>query len=82
MLILSRRINESIIVGDNIEIKIIDAGNRVVKLGIEAPKDVSVHRKEVFEAIKAENLLAVPVIDKEKIVSLFEFYNKSKDKDK
>jgi carbon storage regulator len=80
MLILSRKINESIIVGENIEIKIIDAGNRVVKLGIEAPKEVSVHRKEIFEAIKNENLLAVPMIGKDKIVSLFEFYNKSKDK--
>ena len=77
MLILSRRINESIIIGDNIEIKIIESGNRVVKLGIEAPKDVSVHRKEVFEAILNENL-AAPSAGKDKIVSLFEFYNKSK----
>jgi carbon storage regulator len=78
MLILSRRINESIIVGDTIEIKVIDITNRVVKLGIEAPKEVLVHRKEVYEAIKTENLLAVPPVDKDKIVSLFEFYNKSK----
>jgi carbon storage regulator len=78
MLILSRKINESIMVGDEIEIKIIDITNRVVKLGIEAPKEILVHRKEVYEAIKAENLLAAPAADQHKIVSLFEFYNKSK----
>ena len=78
MLILSRKINESIMVGDEIEIKIIDVTNRVVKLGIEAPKAILVHRKEIYEAIKTENILAVPPIGTEKIVSLFEFYNKSK----
>ncbi len=78
MLILSRRINESIMVGENIEIKVIDINNRVIKLGIEAPKEIAVHRKEVFEAIKNENLLAAPMADKNKIVSLFEFYNKNK----
>ncbi|MDR2884864.1 MAG: carbon storage regulator CsrA [Deferribacteraceae bacterium] len=77
MLILSRKMNESIMVGEHIEIKIIDVNNRVVKLGIDAPKDVSVHRKEIFEAIKDENL-AAPMADKQKIVSLFEFYNQTK----
>ena len=76
MLILSRRINESIMLGENIEIKIVDVSNRVVKLGIEAPKDIAVHRKEVFEAIKHENIVAMS--DKNKVVSLFEIYNKSK----
>ncbi|MDR0453524.1 MAG: carbon storage regulator CsrA [Deferribacteraceae bacterium] len=78
MLILSRKINESIMVGENIEVKIIDVTSRAVKLGIEAPKEISVHRKEVFEMIKNENLLAVPMADKNKVVSLFEFYNKNK----
>ena len=78
MLILSRRVNESIMVGENIEVKIVDVSNRAVKLGIEAPKEISVHRKEVFEMIKNENLLAVPMADKNKIVSLFEYYNKNK----
>jgi len=65
-------------VGENIEVKIVDVSNRAVKLGIEAPKEISVHRKEVFEMIKNENLLAVPMADKNKIVSLFEYYNKNK----
>ena len=64
-------------VGEDIEIKIIDINNRVIKLGIDAPKDVAVHRKEVFEAIKDENL-AAPMAEKEKVVSLFEFYNQNK----
>jgi len=78
MLILSRKVNESIMVGENIEVKIVDISNRSVKLGIEAPKEVSVHRKEIFELIKNENLLAAPMADKNKVVSLFEFYNKNK----
>lgn len=75
MLVLSRKINESIIIGDDIEVKIVDVNGRTVKIGIEAPKDVSVHRKEVYEAIKAENLEAV---SQENIVSLLEFFQKQK----
>ena len=58
MLILSRKKNESIIIGDDVEIMITDVNGDVVKLGISAPRRVSVHRKEVYEAIKAENLSA------------------------
>lgn len=53
MLVLSRKENESIMIGDNIEITICDVRGDKVRLGITAPKDVSVHRKEVYEAIKA-----------------------------
>jgi carbon storage regulator len=58
MLILSRKKNESIIIGDDIELMVTDISGDVVKLGISAPRHISVHRKEVYEAIKAENLLA------------------------
>ena len=58
MLILSRKKNESIMIGDDVEIMITDVSGEVVKLGISAPRRVSVHRKEVYEAIKAENLSA------------------------
>jgi carbon storage regulator len=62
-------------VGEDIEIKVVDVTSRVIKLGIEAPKDVAVHRKEVFDAIKNENL-AAPQAGQDKIVSLLEFMKK------
>lgn len=55
MLILTRKLSESIIIGDNeIKIKILDVKNGYVKLGIDAPKDVSVHREEIFNRILSE----------------------------
>ena len=54
MLVLSRRKEESIIVGDNIEVKIIEVRGKKVRLGITAPRSISVHRKEIYEAIKRE----------------------------
>ena len=58
MLVLSRQRDESIIIGDNIVVTIVDVRGDKVKLGIEAPQDVSVHRREVYEAIRRENQLA------------------------
>lgn len=55
MLILNRKIDESIIVDDNIEIKILEIQDGKVKLGIEAPKEVTILRKEVYEEIIEEN---------------------------
>jgi len=58
MLILSRKINESINIGDKIEVSIIDIRGDQVKLGINAPRDVKVYRQEVYAAIQEENLMA------------------------
>jgi len=55
MLVLSRKKDESIMVGDHIEIKILAVEGEQIKLGIVAPKTVKVHRSEVFEAIQAQN---------------------------
>jgi carbon storage regulator len=55
MLILSRKKDESIIIGDNIEISIVDIKGDHVKLGIQAPKNVKVYRQEVYNAILKEN---------------------------
>lgn len=55
MLVLSRKKDESIMVGDQIEIKILAVEGDQVKLGIIAPKTVKVHRSEVFKAIQEQN---------------------------
>lgn len=55
MLVLSRKKNESIIIGDDVEIVIVDIKGDQVKVGIKAPKKVTVHRAEVYEEIQAEN---------------------------
>ena len=54
MLVLSRKKNESIIINGNIEIKIIESDDGKVRIGIDAPKEIEIHRKEVFETIKAQ----------------------------
>jgi carbon storage regulator len=52
MLVLSRKKNESIVINDNVTIVVVEVRGDKVRLGIEAPKDVSVHRKEVYDAIR------------------------------
>ena len=54
MLVLSRQKDESIVIGDDIEIVIVDVRGDKVRLGITAPKNISVHRREVYEAIQRE----------------------------
>jgi carbon storage regulator len=54
MLVLSRQKDESIIIGDDVEIVIVDVRGDKVRLGITAPKNISVHRREVYEAIQRE----------------------------
>jgi carbon storage regulator len=55
MLVLSRQRDESIIIGDNIVLTIVDIRGDKVRLGIEAPQEIPVHRQEVYEAIRREN---------------------------
>jgi carbon storage regulator len=58
MLILSRKVNEKIMIGDDISISIIEVRGDQVRLGVDAPRAVKVFRQEVFDAIKAENQAA------------------------
>jgi carbon storage regulator len=61
MLVLSRQRDESIIIGDDIEITVVDIRGDKVRLGVSAPKEISVHRKEVYDAIRRENREAAQV---------------------
>ncbi len=58
MLVLSRRKDETIMIGDSVEITVVDVRGDTVRIGITAPRNVSVHRKEVYDAIQAENIAA------------------------
>jgi carbon storage regulator len=58
MLVLTRKLGESIRIGDNIVVKVVDLDSRHVKLGIEAPKSISVNREEIYERIQKENKAA------------------------
>ena len=55
MLVLSRKKGQSIIIGDNIEITVVEIQGDTVRIGVNAPREVAVHRQEVFEQIAAEN---------------------------
>ena len=52
MLVLTRRINESIVINDNVSVLVVEVRGDRVRLGIEAPKNVTVHRKEVYDVIR------------------------------
>ncbi len=72
MLVLTRHIDEAIVIGDEIEVVVVDVRGDRVRLGINAPKEISVHRKEVYELIQAENIqaAAATVDDMEKTKEL------------
>lgn len=55
MLVLTRKVNQSIVIGDEIEVIVLEVRGEQVRLGIRAPRDVAVHRKEIFEQILSEN---------------------------
>ncbi len=58
MLVLSRHRDETIMIGDDIELTVVDIRGDKVRLGIKAPTEIAVHRKEVYESIKRENRTA------------------------
>ncbi|MGF1633407.1 MAG: carbon storage regulator CsrA [Phycisphaerae bacterium] len=80
MLVLSRQRDETIMIGDDIEVTVVDIRGDKVRLGINAPKHVAVHRKEVYEAIKRENKAAAQVRPEDLPGSLGQFRAKDKDR--
>ena len=61
MLVLTRKLDEGIMLGEDICIKILSIEDGKVKIGIEAPKEIEIHRQEIFEAIKDENIKATQI---------------------
>lgn len=71
MLALTRKKGESIIIADNIEVKILEINGHKVRLGIEAPKNISIYRKEIYDQIVNQNKEAITNLNIEQIKNLF-----------
>ena len=63
MLILTRKVGEVIMIGEDIIVKVLGVRSGQVKIGVEAPRDLPVHRQEIFDRIQAENGTAAAVTD-------------------
>jgi len=63
MLILTRKMGESIIIGDNVRVNVLEIKGRQVRLGIEAPHEITIHREEIFRLIHAQHDLPAPASD-------------------
>ena len=81
MLVLSRQKNETIMIGDMIKITIVDVKGEKVRVGINAPIEIPVHRKEVYDAIKRENIEA-SAVDPSNLAQVTGMFKKSKRKAK
>ena len=76
MLVLARKLDESIVIGENVTIKVISIDKGVVKLGIDAPRDISIIRNELLEDVKDANIAASNEINLEAITTLSELIKK------
>jgi carbon storage regulator CsrA len=76
MLVLSRKLDESIVIGDNISVKIISVEKGMVKIGIDAPSDVSIMRSELLEDVKESNIAASVDVDTQKLTKLSQLLKK------
>ncbi len=63
MLVLTRRPGESIVVGENIVVTVIEIKGGQVRIGIDAPREIDVYREEIYEQVKQENLSAIANVD-------------------
>jgi carbon storage regulator len=82
MLILTRRLGESIQIGDDIRITFLDIKGKQIRIGIEAPKEVMVHREEVYRMIHEQNLqaahFATVAADSENLASVWDKLSKKR----
>ncbi len=78
MLVLTRKLGESIRIGDNIVIKVVDLDGRHVKLGIEAPRSVAVNREEIYTRIQNENKAASVTRKEGDLKSIADAFRKNK----
>lgn len=72
MLALARKVNESIMIGNDIEITVLEIKGDQIKLGVKAPKSVPIYRKELYVQIQEENKQAGSAVDVEAVRGLFQ----------
>jgi len=76
VLVLARKLDESIVIGDNIVVKVVSIDNGVVKLGIDAPKEISIIRDELIQEVKEQNRAALNKSDKNDLSELSKLLGK------
>jgi len=76
MLVLARKLDESIVIGDDIVVKVISIDKGIVKLGIDAPNDISILRSELLDDVKKSNIEASKATNKENINMLSQILKK------
>jgi carbon storage regulator len=69
MLVLTRRVDESIVIGDDTRVKIVAIKGDYVRLGVDAPRSTPIHREEVYEAIQRENQAAAVDVSKDRMAA-------------
>ncbi len=79
MLVLTRKKNQSIIIGNNIEIKILKMGKNAVEIGITAPKSYSIFREEVFKEIKKKNVEAIKSVETGDLANIKNLFDQMKE---
>jgi len=72
MLALARKVNQSIMIGNDIEVTLLEIKGDQIKIGINAPKSVPIYRKEIFAQIQEENVSAMQEVDVSKVRQLFQ----------
>ncbi len=76
VLVLARKLDESIVIGDNIIVKVVSVENGVVKLGIDTPQEISIMRSELLEQVKEQNMSAAGKTDLKVLTELSKILGK------
>ena len=76
VLVLARKLDESIVIGDNIIVKVVSMENGIVKLGIDAPQEIAIMRSELLEEVKEQNIAAAGETDAQTLSQLSKLLGK------